>query len=237
MMPPQSFTFILQIMSQSLRPKDAATLVLIRRSGEQPEVLLGQRHGAHVFMPNRYVFPGGSVDPSDNRVRPATPLDSSVASRLEKTCGQARARALSVAAVRETYEETGLMLAEPMPDGYPTSKAPAWEDFAALGLGPALDRLDYVCRAITPPGRSRRFLARFFMADEVRLRGKIKSSGELLDIKWVPLAEAVTMPIPSITRHVIKEVMNLIKNPPAAGNARTTPVYRVRYGKHTYERE
>lgn len=226
-----------KIMSQSLRPKDAATLVLVRHSRGEPEILLGQRHGGHAFMPNRYVFPGGRVDPSDSRVRPATPLDPNVAARLEKTCGAARARALSVAAIRETYEETGLMLARPMPDGHPTSNGAAWADFSAQGLGPALDRLDYVCRAITPPGRPRRFHARFFMADDVHSRGEIKSNGELLDIKWVPVTEAVTMPIPSITAHVIKEVMYLIEHPPVAGKARTIPVYQRRNGQDIYRRE
>ena len=224
-------------MSQSLRPKDAASLVLIRYSGSHPEVLLGQRHGAHAFMPNRYVFPGGRVDANDSRVRPATSLDSDVAERLEKSCGPARARAISVAAIRETYEETGLMLASPMPNNYPTSKNGAWVDFSDLGLGPALNRLDYVCRAITPPGRSRRFHARFFMADAAFLRGEIKSSGELLDIKWVVLTEAITMRIPSITRHVIKEVINLIEHPPVAGKRRTIPVYQQRYGQDIYHRE
>ena len=224
-------------MSELLRPKDAASLVLLRHSGDRTEVLLGQRHGGHAFMPNRYVFPGGSVDPSDSRVRPATPLDRQVVARLEKNCLPARARALSVAAVRETYEETGLMLARPMPAGYETSRGKAWADFVSLGLGPALDRLDYVCRAITPPGRTRRFHARFFVAKECHLLGDIESDGELLDIRWVPIKEAITMPIPSITGHVIKEVMSLIENPPAPNAPRTTPVYRRVYGQDTYERE
>ena len=91
-------------MTTILRPKDAATLVLIRNSKTVPEVLLGQRHGGHAFMPNRYVFPGGRVDPSDSRVVPATSLRQEVADRLQKNCCPARARALAVAAVRETYE-------------------------------------------------------------------------------------------------------------------------------------
>ena len=224
-------------MNQSLRPKDAATLVLIRLVKGQAEVLLGQRHGSHAFMPNRYVFPGGRVDPSDSRVRPATPLGEEVAARLEKNCSSALPRAISVAAIRETYEETGLMLAAPMPAKAPTSVGKSWANFVSLGLGPALSRLDYVCRAITPPGRPRRFHARFFMADAKYLLGKITSNGELLDIRWVPLQEAVTMPIPSITGHVIREVMQLIKHPPLMSAARTIPVYRRIHGQDTYVRE
>jgi len=224
-------------MAPILRPKDAATLVLIKNSGAVPEVLLGQRHGGHAFMPNRYVFPGGRVDPSDSRVVPATSLTQDVARRLEKNCGPARARALAVAAVRETYEETGLMLAGSMPAGVLTSRHGAWSDFARQGVGPALANLDYICRAITPPGRPRRFHARFFMADAIHAKGQIKSSGELLNIGWVPLEEAAKLPIPSITGEVIKEVMSLIANPPPRNKCRATPVYQRRHGQDTFRRE
>jgi len=57
-----------------LRPRDAATLILVRQRGKIPEVLLGCRDAKHAFMPNRYVFPGGRVDPADARVPVATPL-------------------------------------------------------------------------------------------------------------------------------------------------------------------
>ena len=224
-------------MRTLLRPKDAATLVLVRNAKTVPEVLLGQRHGGHAFMPNRYVFPGGRVDPSDSRVTPATSLRKEVADRLQKNCGPARARALAVAAVRETYEETGLMLADKMATGRQTSRNSAWSDFAQRGLGPALANLDYVCRAITPPGRPRRFHARFFMADAAHAKGKIESNGELLDIRWVPLVEATTLPIPSITGQVIEEVINLISHPPLSSKDRTIPVYQRRHGQDMYRRE
>lgn len=224
-------------MALTLRPKDAATLVLIKNSGGVPEVLLGQRHGGHAFMPNRYVFPGGRVDPSDSRVMPATSLKQDVAHRLEKNCGPARARALAIAAVRETYEETGLMLAGEMPAGVLTSRNSAWSHFARQGVGPALSNLDYIGRAITPPGRPRRFHARFFMVDAIHVQGEIKSSGELLDIGWVSLKEAAKLPIPSITGEVIKEVMSLISNPPPHNKPRATPVYQRRHGQDTLRRE
>tara|TARA_A100001037_G_C15014893_1_gene573486 strand:- start:307 stop:981 length:675 start_codon:yes stop_codon:yes gene_type:complete len=224
-------------MASTLRPKDAATLVLIKNPGIAPEVLLGQRHGGHAFMPNRYVFPGGRVDPLDSRVVPATNLTRDVAHQLEKNCSPARARALAVAAVRETYEETGLMLAGEMPDGVLTSRHGSWSAFAKQGVGPALANLDYICRAITPPGRSRRFHARFFMVDAIHARGQIKGSGELLDIGWVPLEEAAKLPIPSVTGLVLKEVISLISNPPPRNKSRATPVYQRRYGQDSIRRE
>src|SRR5258708_13176688 len=102
-----------------MRPRDAATLILVRQRGKVPEVLLGCRDAKHAFMPNRYVFPGGRVDRADARVPIATPLNRFVDERLRKSATAQRARALAVAAVRETFEETGLMLAKPLPDGPP----------------------------------------------------------------------------------------------------------------------
>ena len=129
------------------------------------------------------------------------------------------------------------MLAGEMPLGVLTSRHGAWADFAKQGVGPALANLDYICRAITPPGRPRRFHARFFMADAMYVQGQIKGSGELLDIGWVPLEEAVKLPIPSVTGMVIKEVISLISNPPPRNKSRVTPVYQSRYGQDTIRRE
>src|SRR5258708_7886916 len=88
-----------------VRPRDAATLILIRRDGSAPQVLMGRRHGGHDFMPDKWVFPGGRIDRSDFRAPHATPLRRDVAARLEKTTSPSRARALAMAAVRETFEE------------------------------------------------------------------------------------------------------------------------------------
>src|SRR5216684_3737927 len=92
-----------------LRPRDAATLILVRERGRIPEVLMGCRDAKHAFMPNRYVFPGGRVDKADAHVPIATPLDRHVKARLLKAATAQRAQALGVAAVRETFEETGLI--------------------------------------------------------------------------------------------------------------------------------
>jgi 8-oxo-dGTP pyrophosphatase MutT (NUDIX family) len=96
-----------------VRPKDAATLILVDRSGPAPKVLLGKRHARHRFMPGKYVFPGGGVDPTDKHMSAATPLHPHAEMRLMQRFHKgspARARALALAAVRETFEETGLLL-------------------------------------------------------------------------------------------------------------------------------
>ena len=83
----------------TLRPKDAATLILIDRSDRVPKVLLGKRHERHKFMPGKFVFPGGGVDPSDKRMAVATPLEPHTEARLLRRFhhgSPARARALAL---------------------------------------------------------------------------------------------------------------------------------------------
>src|ERR1700732_5581736 len=97
----------------NLRPKDAATLVLIDHSGPISKVLLGKRHHGHKFMPGKFVFPGGRVEPADKRMPTARPLDRHAEQRLMRAVKRpspVKARALALAAIRETYEETGLLL-------------------------------------------------------------------------------------------------------------------------------
>src|ERR1700742_686611 len=95
------------------RPKDAATLILVDRAGPVPKVLVGKRHDKVVFMPGKFVFPGGRVDKSDNRVQVAAPIPSELEANLQKgspKINSARAKSLAIAAIREACEETGLCL-------------------------------------------------------------------------------------------------------------------------------
>src|SRR3954467_2442675 len=66
----------------NLRPKDAATLILLDRSGMVPKVLLGKRHHGHKFMPGKFVFPGGGLEPPDRAMAVARPLDPEAQARL-----------------------------------------------------------------------------------------------------------------------------------------------------------
>src|SRR5260221_4077769 len=149
------------------RPKDAATLILIDRSGEKPKVLVGKRHDNVVFMPGKYVFPGGRVDKSDNRVPVAAPITRELEANLLKGSPKivaSRARALAVAAIREACEETGLCLGRKSNGAAPALEGP-WKPFTEAGLLPDPSGLFLIARAITPPGRVRRFDTRFFTAD------------------------------------------------------------------------
>jgi 8-oxo-dGTP pyrophosphatase MutT (NUDIX family) len=208
-----------------VRPRDAATLILIRRDGPAPQVLMGRRHGGHDFMPDKWVFPGGRIDRSDFRAPFATPLRHDVAARLEKTASAGRARALALTAVRETFEEAGLLLARPAP---PRPGAGPWREFLAQGAAADLDALQFVARAITPPSRHKRFDARFFMAEADRLMSLDRQGdcGELDEIAWVTLADALALDLPSVTRFVLREIPLRLADP-----SRPAPSLRFLHGR------
>jgi len=193
-----------------LRPRDAATLIIVDSSAGEPRVLLGRRRLDMVFMPGRYVFPGGRVDPSDKQVTVAEDLRASDLEKLMVAMkgrpSVARARALALAAVRETFEEAGLLIGTPLGEGA-LPKAPNWQAFFATGYRPALGRLTFFARAITPPGRPRRFDSRFFCVDAEAVvhRAKI-ADGELSDLEWHSIAQARSLELPNITRVVLEDL-------------------------------
>ncbi|HEY4404426.1 MAG TPA: NUDIX hydrolase [Xanthobacteraceae bacterium] len=196
----------------NLRPKDAATLVLIDNSGPVPKVLLGKRHDGHKFMPGKYVFPGGGLEPGDKRMAAARPLDRHAEQRLMRAVKRpsaAKARALALAAIRETYEETGLLLGAPAPLRSQTPTG-AWAAFAQARILPDLSAIHFVARAITPPRRPKRFDTRFFAADAGaiahRVEGMIGPDAELVELKWMPIAQARHLDMPAITAVVLEEL-------------------------------
>ncbi len=213
------------------RPKDAATLILTRTGSKGAEVLMGRRARGHVFMASKWVFPGGRVERADPAAAAASELAPAEALRLAREVAPRRARALALAAVRETFEETGLLLAEPAP---PASVAGPWREFRAAGALPDLAALSYIARAITPPGRTRRFDARFFMADASALLHPepTAGSGELDEIAWLPLDQARIVDLPAITRFMLDEVADRLRYP-----GRPLPFVRMVRGRHVVEHQ
>jgi 8-oxo-dGTP pyrophosphatase MutT (NUDIX family) len=221
-----------------VRPKDAATLILIDRSGRVPKVLLGKRHERHKFMPGKFVFPGGGVDAADKRMPCASGLDSSAEMRLMQRFPKAsavRARALALAAVRETFEETGLILgtranATAVPEG-------PWSAFARHSILPDLRNLHFIGRAVTPPGRPRRFDARFFTMDANaiahRIEGVTGPDAELVELVWMPLAEAKELDMPAVTGVMLEELDARL----ADGMRHDLPVPFYRMIRGTFVRE
>jgi 8-oxo-dGTP pyrophosphatase MutT (NUDIX family) len=199
------------------RPKDAATLILIDRTGDKPKVLVGRRHDKVVFMPGKFVFPGGRVDKTDNRVPVAAPISNELQANLMKgspKTAPSRARALAVAAIREACEETGLCLGRKA-EGTTAIQDSArldgtWRPFADEGLLPDPSGLFLIARAITPPGRVRRFDTRFFSAEAStiahRVPNVVHADAELVELVWVEIGSEPLAAAHNMTKAVLREL-------------------------------
>ena len=207
-------------------PRDAATLMLIDRSGTKPKVLLGRRHLGHKFMPGKYVFPGGRIEALD-RVMPAVSelhpdTQKKLLERVQNP-GDAFARAIALAAVREMAEETGLLLGVKRDDA-PSVPGEIWDDFAKAKVHPDLAQIHLIARAITPPRRPKRFDTRFFTTDVSSIAHKIDGvvglDSELVELAWVPIEEATHLDMPTITGVVLEELAARV----AAGMGHDLPV-------------
>src|SRR5579863_8424003 len=194
------------------RPVDAATLILVDRTSATPKVLVGRRHDNVVFQPGKIVFPGGRVDSADSRVPLGGPIPAALEANLLKGSPRittSRARALAVAAIREACEETGLCLGRKA-EGKPPALSGAWKPFADAGLLPDPSGLFLIARAITPPGRVRRYDTRFFTADAStiahRVEGVVHADAELVELVWVELGSKPLADLHAMTRNVLNEL-------------------------------
>lgn len=218
-----------------LRPRDAATLILLDRRGGAISVLMGRRHSKHVFMAGRFVFPGGRTDPADARIPVAAPLHPAEAAKLRIAgMSESRARAIAMSAIRETYEEAGLLI------GYKTpfvTRSPAWQAFSDSGVQPALDSLRYFGRAITPPGNIRRYDTRFFAVWREAVSAELPApTDELEEQVWVPLSKARELNIPDITQTLIGDLeRRLADDPELKPGACPVPCYCVRHRRFVRE--
>ncbi len=216
--------------------RDAAAVILVRRDREVPRVLMGQRGKGAAFMPSKFVFPGGAVDREDRDIPAAVPLPGPTVRRLrlrvDPSLGPELAEALAMAAIRELWEETGLALSHASGER-PDNLTPDWQSFFDAGHFPAAGGLEFIFRAITPPGRPRRFDARFFLADAARVTGSLddfsRASGELTYLSWLTLAEARKLDLPFITEVVLAEVEARLAGPINAD--RPAPFFHHAEGK------
>lgn len=191
--------------------RDAATLIILRDQATKPRVLMGQRGKSASFMPDKFVFPGGAVDPNDSIVPVTPPINPVCAERLRHDSPQGFERALVATAIRELWEETGLRLG--VPGSWPDAPPQGWRSFSATGLIPSAAGMRYVFRAITPAGRPRRFDARFLLVDADKIAGDLDdfthAEDELGHIQWVPLEDALHLNLPFITEVVLNELAAL----------------------------
>ena len=222
------------------RPLKSATLILLDGSGSEIRLLMGRRHAGHNFMPGAYVFPGGRLEPCDRAMPGAGALDGITEAKL-LACLQrpspATARALALAAIRETFEETGLLLGtsdygrpEKPPEG-------GWTEFAAAGVFPVLEDLHFIGRAITPPRHKRRFDTFFFATDAsgiaARVDGKVGEDSEFVELRWVTFEEARTLSLPVITDVMLHELQHRL----SGGLSRFMPVPVYRAGRKGWLRQ
>lgn len=201
----------------AIKPRKAASLLLADLSDDRaPRFLMGQRSGGHVFMAHKLVFPGGRVERSDANDPPAQTDRSdleTIKAELGDETADHRAGAFAHCALRETREETGLLL-----------------DDGALQTP-----IRYLARAITPPGQVRRFDTRFFLAgvrrDALRFSG---ADGELSHIGWFGLSDD-TDRLHSITRTMMELAQDWMRDDPALSRQRDIPCFRMRGGRRVVE--
>ncbi|MGI9393621.1 MAG: NUDIX hydrolase [Boseongicola sp.] len=186
---------------------DAATVILIRDAESDPAVLMGQRGKSAAFMPDKFVFPGGRVDRDDVDIHLVQGLSPACQEKLLANTDSVAPETLAVTAIRELWEETSLILGAPEI----WSDAPRdWVGFAGSGFRPDASSLSFFFRAVTPPGRPRRFDARFFIAPgEAVSNGPDalpESTDELSDLQWVRLSEVRKLNLAFITELVLAEL-------------------------------
>jgi 8-oxo-dGTP pyrophosphatase MutT (NUDIX family) len=226
--------------SPNVRPKDAATLIIIDREGPSPKVLMGRRHAGHKFMPGKFVFPGGRIEGGDRSMPAAGALharaEAALLARVIRPSAS-RARALALAAIRETFEETGLMLGTKehgAPEGVPEGP---WGAFQEHGVFPDLEALQVIARAITPPRRPKRFDTRFFAIDRTAIAGEVGGvvgpDAELVELAWVTLPEAKRLDLPVITLTILEDLEDRIAH--GFAPELLVPFYREHRGRFVRE--
>jgi 8-oxo-dGTP pyrophosphatase MutT (NUDIX family) len=189
--------------TRTIRAKHAASLIVLRIVNDEPHMLMGMRGAKHRFMPNRLVFPGGRVDRADLTAPFATPLPKVTERALSKKANPTLAHGIAAAAARELAEETGL----------------------SLGRPPKMDGVHYLARAVTPPGSPIRFNARFLVVQEHHVAGELGGDGELEELRFYGMTEALALQLALPTRRVLERLKSWLALSEAERNAEIrTPV-------------
>ncbi len=202
----------------AVEPRLAASLILFDRTSDPPKVLLGRRHDNHVFMPGLFVFPGGRCEPEDSKMMAKGTLAADAALKLQTALQgtpMATPDALGLTAIRETFEETGLLLGEAATPSIAAPAGTSWARFVAAGVIPDLEKLYYIARAVTPPGLPRRFDTHFFAADAAhiahRIDGSVHADAELTELRWVTFSDVAKLDIIPITHVIVMELAERLK--------------------------
>ena len=188
-----------------VRAKDAASLIVYRKRTKCIEVLVGKRQSRARFAPGVYVFPGGVLESADNQLSLPNRFNAQNLARGATY----RIHGLAHAAIRETWEETGLLLGQKGELG--KTSHPTWEQCRLEGMVPTPHHLSYLARAITPTASRTRFHARFFVAPLDHFCGSLIDNGELLDLRWIQLAGQVNLPMWDVTEFMLEELQRFFK--------------------------
>ena len=212
-----------------VRPRDAGSLVIVDTANGAPRLLFGRRRPDLKFAPGKYVFPGGRVDAADIRLDiPDALPEIEIRKLLVDMKGyphRQRARALALAAIRETFEETGLVVGRRVRVGE-ASSAGGWRAFYETGFAPDLTRLVMMARAITPKASPRRFDARFFLVPAEAVAHRVdERDHEFGDLVWATFEEARALELHSMTRAIVDDVEDLWAVPAAERAHRPVPYY------------
>ena len=186
-------------------------------------------------MPDKFVFPGGSVDPTDKLMSVASPLDPRAEARLMQRVirpSRTKARALALAAIRETFEETGILIGSRR-DEAPKTPGEPWAAFAEARIHPELAGMHFIARAVTPPRLSRRYDTRFFTvgveAVGHRVEGIVGPDSELVELVWLPIVETARLDLATITGVVLRALDLRIKA--GLDHAEPVPYYYMARGR------
>lgn len=191
------------------RPRDAASLILTKGSDMGWRALMGRLPASALADADAYVFPGGAVEPGDADLAPVRALAPSVAALAGAP--PERACAIANAAIRETYENTGVLIARPAPAPANRPRAQTWRRLVQHGLAPDHQPLTLAGRSISPAGAPERFHMRYFLAPASAFQGALFGGGQLSDVDWYPIAEALRLPTPPATRILLARLEEALR--------------------------
>ncbi len=187
-------------------PRDAASLIVYRHRDKRLQTLMGKRSERAKFAPGIYVFPGGNVEQVDKSVDTPHCFDAQDLTGRDDS----KLPTLAITAIRETWEETGVMVGvEGKVDG---TGSPAWAAFESSGLVPAPHKLHYIGRAITPMYSPTRYHARFFATEWKNCEGEIKGGGELSNLRWVDATNPENLPMYDVTEYMLEQLNKMLNS-------------------------
>jgi|GEM_PF-509715 len=199
-------------LNRAPRPRIASTIVLSCGDPKDPKILMGQRSKKHDFMPSVYVFPGGRVDRADSYAKFSGDLSARTERILEAAYSPRKSRAIVLASIRETWEETRLLLGREIKDGDRNLNHASYDAFREAGMRPDIAGVEVFGRAITPPHRHKRFDAWFFHKHlDTPSLPKIGDSAELLNVGWFTFDEIKELELQRATKMMLRVLKDYLK--------------------------